>query len=190
MRQVRMLIKNIIIFPFKLFKRISILSIVDKTKFGKKIKVKSGSRIYNSVLENYSFTGRNCFISDTIIGKYCSISDYVAIGLQNHAMDGFSTYPTLNKPVKNKVTYIGNDVWIGYGSKILAGVKIGTGAIIGAGSIVTKDVPPYAIVVGVPAKIIKYRYSEQDIKQLLSTEWWNLKLKEAKLFKFNAQEDK
>ena len=69
---------------------------------------------------------------------------------------------------------IGNDVWIGDGAFIKNGVTIGDGAIIGARAVVTKDIPPYAIVVGVPAKILKYRFSEQIIDRLLNTKWWNL----------------
>ena len=71
-------------------------------------------------------------------------------------------------------TVIGNDVWIGKRAIIKAGVKIGDGAVVGAGAVVTKDVPPYAIVAGVPAKIIKYRFDEDTIAQLLKTKWWNL----------------
>ncbi len=68
---------------------------------------------------------------------------------------------------------IGNDVWIGYGALIVGGVTIGDGACIGAGAIVTKDVPPYAIVGGVPAKVLKYRFPEQIIAKLLDEKWWN-----------------
>jgi serine acetyltransferase len=68
---------------------------------------------------------------------------------------------------------IGNDVWIGAKSTIMSGVKIGDGAVIGSGSVVAKDVPPYAIVVGNPAKVIKYRFDEQQIENLLEIAWWN-----------------
>lgn len=72
-----------------------------------------------------------------------------------------------------KKTIIGNDVWIGYGVTIISGVKIGHGAIVAAGAVVTKDVPPYAIVGGVPAKLIKYRFEKKIIEDLLYLEWWN-----------------
>ncbi len=75
---------------------------------------------------------------------------------------------------------IGNDVWIGSNATILQGVNIGNGAVIAAGAVVTKDVPPYAIVGGVPAKIIKYRFTEEQIKSLLDIEWWKLDKEEFK----------
>lgn len=79
----------------------------------------------------------------------------------------------LNYAEKNYATKIGNDCWIGFGASIIAGVKIHDGAIVLAHAVVTKDVPPYAIVAGIPAKIIKYRYNEEDIAFLLEKKWWN-----------------
>ena len=70
------------------------------------------------------------------------------------------------------ITHIGNDVWIGLNATILDGVTIGDGAIVAAGAVVTKDVPPYAVVAGVPAKIIKYRFTESQIDFLLKFRWW------------------
>ena len=68
---------------------------------------------------------------------------------------------------------IGNDVWIGYGAKILSGVSIGDGAVVGAGAVVAKNIPPYAVVVGNPAKIIKFRFKPEDVEILLGIQWWN-----------------
>jgi acetyltransferase-like isoleucine patch superfamily enzyme len=126
------------------------------------------------------------------IGSYCSIGDGVQLILvRNHAYDFVSSYPMfhhltdLTNPdeayyrgtkveceVSKLRISIGSDVWIGRGATILSGVEIGHGAIIGAMAVVSKNVPPYAIVVGNPGKIIKYRFSEDQIFRLLKIEWW------------------
>ena len=123
------------------------------------------------------------------IGKYCSIADGVIFLLGGeHRSDFITTYP-FNALLKNfnyieghphtkgNIT-IGNDVWIGSEAKILSGVNIEDGAIIGANSIVTKDVPPYAIAAGNPAKIVRYRFDEITINKLLKIKWWDFDEKE------------
>lgn len=119
------------------------------------------------------------------IGKYCSIGGDVKIFLGGeHRHDWVTTYPFSffwpemtggiqgHPKTKGDVT-IGNDVWIGSFVCILSGVKIGDGAVIGAQAVVAKDVPPYAIVVGNPARVIKYRFDEATIQKLLKIKWWN-----------------
>jgi acetyltransferase-like isoleucine patch superfamily enzyme len=122
-------------------------------------------------------------VSKLSVGKYCSIADEVTFLLgSNHRMDLISTYPeclldknlTVRDCVKKEGDIsVGNDVWIGYGATVIGQVKIGDGAIIGARSVVVKDIPPYAIAVGSPAKVIKYRFSEKEIEDLLTIKWWD-----------------
>lgn len=121
------------------------------------------------------------------VGKYCSIASYVKIMLGGgHRTDWISTYPfnvlsenfpnaigVEGHPVSKGDIVIGNDVWIGQGATILSGVTIGDGAVIGAYSVVAKDVEPYAIVVGNPARTLRKRFSEDHIKSLLALKWWD-----------------
>jgi acetyltransferase-like isoleucine patch superfamily enzyme len=136
----------------------------------------------------YTFIGINSYVdkSTASIGRFCSIAMGAKISLNNHPMEWVSTHPFLyNKKygfvpssvfvegVSDKKTTIGNDVWIGANVTILAGVKIGDGAVIGANALVTKDVEPYSVVNGIPAKHIKFRFEEEVVKKLLEIEWWN-----------------
>lgn len=113
--------------------------------------------------------------SKLTVGKFCSIASDVTIFLGGeHETKTISSFPFTQKNhySKGDVT-IGNDVWIGRSATILSGVTIGDGAVIGTNSIVTKDVEPYSIVAGNPAKIIKYRFDEETIKRLLKVKWWD-----------------
>jgi len=121
------------------------------------------------------------------IGKYCSLADNVEILLGGeHRLDWITTYPfpwlpetwTEAKDIsgypasKGDVT-IGNDVWIGYGATILSGVTVGDGAVVGARAVVSRDVAPYAIVAGNPARVIRSRFSDEQVAQLLELKWWD-----------------
>lgn len=126
------------------------------------------------------------------IGKFVQIAHGVRFitSSANHKMSGFSTYPFINFMMTSQTTsedivamfkeiqskgdiIVGNDVWIGFEATIMPGVKIGDGAIIGAKSVVTKDVEPYSIVAGNPAKVINKRFNENTIQNLLDIQWWN-----------------
>ena len=151
--------------------------------------------INNSEVNSYTYLGKNCLVQNTSIGKFCSIANDVCIGLGKHPTNLFSTstlfYRKINTLKINLIEedynfaeheniYIGHDVWIGFRAIILDGVTIGHGAIIASNAVVTKDVPPYAIVGGVPAKIIKYRFDEKKINHLLYSKWWDKDLNEIK----------
>lgn len=136
------------------------------------------------------------FIQNCTIGRYCAIGTNVKIGNGEHPTNWLSInscqfvqkFHSYDKILMNKITikewqvykhtYIGNDVWIGANAFIKDGVTIGDGAIIGACTVVTKDVPPYAIVVGNPGKIIRYRFSQEIIDELLKLKWWNYDISE------------
>lgn len=139
--------------------------------------------IIGSKIGKRTSIGRYTKIRDANIGAYCSISWDVTIGAVSHPMENVTSHAfTYRKQfgicendifLQKEITSIGNDVWIGCGATILAGVKIGDGAVIGAGAVVTKDVNPYEIVVGIPAKTIKKRFDDETINRLNTIQWWN-----------------
>lgn len=163
-------------------------SITSDSQIGIKSHIYQKCIINHSQIGNYTYISRNSFIQHCKIGNYCSISHEVVAGLGNHPLNLFSTSPLFYKKhnaskiqvieqdsdfVEYQPIEIGNDVWIGARVVIMDGIKIGNGAVIAAGAIVTKDVPAYAIVGGVPARIIRYRVTEERIQQLERSQWWN-----------------
>lgn len=137
-------------------------------------------------LGRYSYLGENTTIIDAHIGAFCSIGGYVRIGGGIHPMDTVSMSPVFLKGrnflrkhyaeipyTSSKTVYIGNDVWIGTGAWIKSGVSIGDGAVIGAHAVITHDVAPYAVMVGVPAKMIRKRFNDDVILRLLKIKWWD-----------------
>lgn len=162
---------------------------VSNCEFGNYNTIYKYARIRNSVLGDFSYVARNSQIYNTTIGKFTCIGPNVNTGMGAHPSSDFVSshplfYSTLGQSSglviveKNlfeefPTTEIGNDVWIGNNAIIKYGVKIGDGAIIGAGAVVTRDVEPYSIVGGVPAKIIKYRFSQDEIEFLMAFKWWD-----------------
>lgn len=145
-------------------------AVPDRGNFSGKIKIGYGTTLgYN-----------NFFAGDITIGKYCQIGSDVAIHASNHPIHYLSTY--INKNIFNgelkslkdeKKAIIGSDVWIGHNVIIVGNVNVGNGAILAAGSVITKDVLPYSIVGGVPAKIIRKRFSDNIIQEIEKLQWWN-----------------
>lgn len=145
--------------------------------------------LQNVSMDDYSYCGQFCYFQNATIGKFANIAAMVRIGPTMHPTD---------KPTQHHFTYrrrlygfaekddeeffswrakqrvsIGHDTWLGHGSIVMPNVTIGTGAVVGAGAVVTKDVPPYGIAVGVPAAVVKYRFSARVVEALLDIAWWD-----------------
>lgn len=154
---------------------------------GKSCRVYPPFFLHDVKLGDYSYIAKNCNISHCIIGRFCSIGPNFCCGMGIHPTKGISTAPMFyskakqngttfcveNKMEEYKQTTIGNDVFIGANVTVLDGIHIADGAVIGAGAVVTNDIPPYSVAVGVPAKVVKYRFDEKTIEALLEKQWWN-----------------
>ena len=130
---------------------------------------------------NYNHIGNNTMMLNSIVGNYCSIAPNVKLGQLEHDLRCVSTNTHIFGPqngltdftgYKSK-TVIGNDVWLAANVVVKQGVTVNTGAVIGAGAVVTKDIPPYAIAVGSPIRIIRYRMTEEQIAAMQRIQWWN-----------------
>lgn len=141
------------------------------------VEVSSNSNVDGaSCVGSYTYIGANTEITRTNIGRYCSIANNVSIGQGEHSLDRVSTSARFYEAAWETLTAgeseIGSDVWIGVDAVILRGVRIGVGAVVAANAVVTKDVPAFAIVAGVPARHIRYRFSEEKCKRILESRWW------------------
>lgn len=162
---------------------------VSNCKFGDYNTIYKYSRLRDTEIGSYSYVARDCQIYNTTVGKFTCIGPNVMTGMGAHPSSGFvSIHPLFYSTIGQSSglvivdenlfdefprTEIGNDVWIGNNVVIKYGIKVGDGAIIGAGAVVTKDVEPYSIVGGVPAKLIKYRFTKEQIAFLLRFRWWD-----------------
>ena len=168
------------------------------------VKIHPTYELSNVRIGKYSYIANDATISNTIIGRFCSVGPNFYCGLGIHPTNGISTAPMFYSTIKqngitlssqNKVDEfisikIGNDVFIGANVTVLDGVTIGDGAIIGAGAVVSKNIPPYAIAVGSPIEIKRYRMTETQIAAMLRIKWWNWedeKLKDIESMFFDIQ---
>lgn len=155
--------------------------------FESPVKVYPNCRIVQSEVGKYTYISEGSLISLTRIGRFCSIGPGLLCGYGIHPINGISTSPMFystkkqngitlsasDKTEERKQINIGHDVYIGANVTILDGVSIGNGAVIAAGSVVNKDVPAYAVVGGVPIRLIKYRFDENQIAAMEKIQWWN-----------------
>ncbi len=169
-------------------------------------KVGSHSTIIRSRVGRYVALGCDSFMSRSKTGNYCTFGNRVSIGGSNHdyllvtshevafrntktiygeTILNYDGYTQDQDLISQYHVEMGHDVWIGDNAVVLPGRKIGTGAVIGAGTVVTDDVPAYSIVVGNPGKVLKYRFSDDVILRLLSSNWWDKSMSDLKGFDFS-----
>ena len=157
------------------------------TILGEQSVIMDNCKIGECRIGSYTYINTNCIFERTDIGSFCSIGPQVMCGMGTHPLEFISTYPgfytqkitgakwlgSIHEFADKKNVQIGSDVWIGARAIIVAGVKIGNGAVVAAGSVVTKDVPDFAIVGGVPAKLIRYRFEETMRETITKSNWWD-----------------
>lgn len=157
-----------------------------EAKLGQAVCIGTDAIVTSEVfIGDYTDVGAHSHIASGSIGKFCSVAPRVCIGPTEHPSSHISSHPaTYSEPswgfISKKIwdsakpaPVIGNDVWIGCNAVVLRGVTIGDGAIIGASAVVTRDIPPYAIAVGVPARVIGYRFDESIAEKVAGARWWD-----------------
>jgi phosphonate metabolism protein (transferase hexapeptide repeat family) len=164
-------------------------AVVKASTLGRYTEIGAGSQVSNSTIGDYSYAVENTQIAFATIGKFANIASHVRIYASKHPMELASlhhfTYRSswyFDDVEDNRDFFewrasspisIGHDTWIGHGAVIMPGVTIGNGAVVGSNAVVTRDVPPYAIAVGVPAKVVRMRFDESTIARLEKLAWWD-----------------
>lgn len=164
--------------------------VANRTTLGRRCSISREAELGEEVsIGDFSYVNCGAIIASGHIGKFCSIGPYALIGMPAHPTQHLSTSPMLygrrnvfGAPSPwtdiSAAPVIGNDVWIGAHAFVNQGVAVGDGAIIGAGAVVTHDVPPYAIVAGVPARLVRFRFAPELVVSLLASRWWDRSLGE------------
>lgn len=180
------------------------LSRIYHSKFEEVMQINRNTQVGPDVSAGAYFAmNEDCYVARTTVGRFCTFGARTAINPFGHPIDWLSIHEfqyhpdafnwmpewqevdRLPRSSLFKYVEIGNDVWSGHNVTVMGDVKVGDGAILAAGAVVTHDVPPYAIVGGVPAEIIKYRFSEKIIERLLAVRWWDFPLRRLGGLPFN-----
>ena len=163
--------------------------VVHSSTFGRFVEIGQGSRVSGSHVGDYSYCDRVCDIANAQIGKFSNIASFVRIGATDHPLDRASLHHFMYRSHDywpdaepdadwfahraSRTCVIGHDTWIGHNAQIKPEVTIGHGAVVASGALVTKDVPPYTIVAGLPAKPIRRRHDEVTADRLMALAWWD-----------------
>ncbi|GHU74826.1 acetyltransferase [Clostridia bacterium] len=179
--------RNILSIPKTIKSKLLGSPIILDSIVSKNARIDKNTFLFHSTINDYSYVGTHTTVNYAIIGKFCSISNFCAIGSGEHPTTWVSSSPVFNSTdsilpfhfsnndyCAFRNTSIGNDVWIGTHCLIKSGINIADGAVIGMGSVITKDIGPYEVWVGNPGKMIKKRFDDLVINELLSKQWWNM----------------
>ncbi|WP_053074966.1 CatB-related O-acetyltransferase [Ornithinibacillus californiensis] len=168
------------LFRILTFKKGVYGSIGKRNKFTKGVFITEGA-----IVGSNNYIGPYSMINNAVIGNYCSLGPNVKLGQGDHSLEFITTYQKISgeligHSLNSSPSKIGNDVWCGANVVVLQGVNIGDGAVIGANAVVTKDIPDYAIAVGIPARVIKYRFPKEKIEIIKNSNWFHNDIEQAK----------